>query len=154
MNWPYETEFAEVQAQIGRADTKASILTGLSLAALTGGAAIASKTHLYGFALAAAVLGVGLIGAALVLLGLAVRPNLGGNFGFVRWAAPPDAETLHQQLQDRPCVDDEQKQSAQHLWLLARSARRKYERIRRAVDLLGAALVCAAVTALFTGLGW
>jgi Family of unknown function (DUF5706) len=143
----------EVQAQISRADTKASILTGLALAALTGGTALATKTHPHGAALVAAVLTAALIGAALVLLGLAIRPDLRGNHGFVRWAATTSDTDLYSELaHDYP--SDQQAEQLSTLALLSRSAYRKYTRIRRAVDLLGAALAAAAVTVLLSGLGW
>jgi hypothetical protein len=141
---------AEVQAQINRADTKASILVGLSLAAVTGGAALVSKAHLHGLAVAGAVLTACLIGAALVLLGAAIRPAFRGNHGFVRWAAAPTVDALRDCLTDTTTPDD----AVRQLWHLARSARRKYQRIRLAVDLLGAALASAALTAVLAGLGW
>ena len=152
----YDDEITYVQGQISRADTKASILTGLSLAALTGGAALASKAHLHGISAAGAVLTACLIGAALTLLGWAIRPDLRGNHGFVRWAATPNAKALKFQLEigHRGSVADEQQECAQQLWSLARSAHLKYRRIRLAVDLLGVALAAAALTALFSGLGW
>ncbi|MFG1608354.1 Pycsar system effector family protein [Actinoplanes sp. NPDC049265] len=147
----FTTEIADVQAQLGRADTKGSILTGLSLAALTGGAAILAKVHLHGFAVAGAVLAACLIGAALVLLGLAIRPALGGNHGFVRWATPPTATALRRALRESGTSYEERVEA---LWVLARSAQRKYQRIRAAVDLLGAALAATAITAAFVGVGW
>ena len=154
MNFHFTDEFTEVQTQLSRADTKASILTGLSLAALTGGTALAAKAHLHGLAVAAAVLTAMLISAALVLLGLAIRPALRGDYGFVRWAATPDHDALRRQLSDLPSISDERDDCARQLWQLAQSARRKYQRIRRAIDLLGLALVCAALTAALAGLGW
>ena len=152
----YDDEINHVQGQISRADTKASILTGLSLAALTGGAALASKAHLHGVAVAGAVLTACLIGAALILLGWAIRPDLRGNHGFVRWAATPDAKALKFQLEtaNRGSVADEQLDCARQLWTLAQSAQLKYRRIRLAVDLLGAALATAGLTAILSGLGW
>lgn len=151
----YDDEFNHVQGLISRADTKASILTGLSLAALTGGAALASKAHLHGFAAASAVLTACLIAGALVLLGWAIRPDLRGNHGFVVWAAMPDADALHQHLAyGRMTVAEEQHDCAVQLWTLARTAEAKYLRIRLAVDLLGATLVSAFITATLSGLGW
>ena len=152
----FTDEMTAVQAQIGRADTKASILTGLALAALTGGAALAGKAHLHGAALVGAVVTASLIGVALLLLGAAIRPALGGNHGFVRWASAPNAYHLRHNLLQLQCRswDDTQKADAEYLWLMARSARGKYLRIRLAVDLLGAALASAATTAILTGLGW
>jgi hypothetical protein len=152
----YDDEITYVQGQIARADTKASILTGLSLAALTGGAALASKAHLHGFAVAGAVLTACLIGAALALLGWAIRPDLRGNHGFVRWVATSNAEVLYHQLDynNRGSVADEQWDCARQLWTLAKSAHLKYRRIRLAVDLLGVALAGAFLTAILAGLGW
>ena len=141
---------ADVQALIARADTKASILFGFALAALTGGTAVAGKAHLSGFALAGAILTAVLIGAALVLLGMAIRPALGGNHGFLRWATTASAAELGAVLADQQRAGD----PVCHLWLLARSARRKYLRVRQAVDLLGLALASAGLTALLHGLGW
>lgn len=147
---------ADVQAQIARADTKASILAGLSLAALTGGTAVVTKVHLHGFAVAGAVLTACLIAAALVLLGAAIRPALGGNHGFVRWASAPDLHSLRMDLarSRNRYSDDAEKADTEYLWLMSRSARCKYQRIRLAVDLLGAALAAVALTAILAGLGW
>jgi len=141
---------AEVQAQIARVDTKASILAGLSLAALTGGSALAGKAHLHGVAVVAAVLAAAPVVAALVRLGAALRPALGGNYGFVRWASLPGVLALrHHLLHADPDAD-----GVEQLWLLARSARRKYLRVRQAVDLLGTAMAFAALAAILCGLGW
>jgi hypothetical protein len=141
---------ADVQALIARADTKASILFGFALAALTGITAVAGKAHLSGLALAGGVLTACLIAAALVLLGMAIRPAVGGNHGFLRWADAPSVAYLKADLADRERSGD----PVCHLWLLARSARRKYLRVRLAVDLLGLALASAGLTALLHGLGW
>lgn len=152
----YDDEITYVQGQISRADTKASILTGLSLAALTGGAALVSKAPLHGAAVVTAVMAATWVFVALAQLGLAIRPDLRGNHGFVRWAATPDAKALKYQLEvtDRSSVTDEQLDCARQLWTLARSADLKYRRIRFAVDLLGAALATAGLTAILSALGW
>ncbi|SDT38160.1 Pycsar system effector family protein [Actinoplanes derwentensis] len=148
-------KIAEVQTQIARADTKASILTGLSLGALTGGAALAGKAHLHGLSLAAAVATAVLIGAATLLLGAAIRPALGGSFGFMHWASAPSAVLLYAEL-NRAAYDgtDEGRRFEQvaYLRLLAQSARRKYQRVRLAVDLLGVAVGLAVLTALLSAL--
>jgi hypothetical protein len=138
---------ADVQAQIARVDTKASILTGLALAALTGGTALAGKAHLHGVALAAAVVTALLVGAALTLLGAAIRPALGGNYGFVRWAAP----TASDLFDDLSTIDHAEAQVYQ-LWMLSWTVRRKYRRVRLAVDLLGCALATTAITAILSAL--
>jgi hypothetical protein len=147
-----EQAITEVQTQIGRVDTKASILFGLALAALVGGVSIAAKVQLHGLAVVGAAVTAGLIGVALLLLGAAVRPALGGNYGFVRWASAPSVRDLRVELHTvrAECGTGDVGQ----LWLLARTARRKYRRVRLAVDLLGAALAAAALTAVLSGLGW
>jgi hypothetical protein len=152
---PNETDIttapiAEVQAQIARVDTKASILCGLSLAALTGGSALAITAHLHGFAVVVAVFSACLIGAALTLLGAAVRPALGGDHGFVRWACAPTVVALRLDLTGAGSELDRVRQ----VWLLAHSVQRKYRRVRLAVDLLGVALAGAFLTAILAGLGW
>jgi hypothetical protein len=150
----FPEQIAEVQAQVARADTKASILTGLSLAALSGGTAVATHIRMHGVAVAAAVLTAALIGAALVLLGWAIRPDLNGDHGFVRWAAAKDETELYEELTASPYLLDRRFERLTYIALLSRSAHRKYRRIRRAVDLLGVALAAAGITALLTGLGW
>ncbi|MFI1995716.1 Pycsar system effector family protein [Actinoplanes sp. NPDC020271] len=149
--------FTEVQAQISRVDTKASILTGLALGGLTGGAALVSKAHLHGIALATAVMTAVLTGAAIALLGAAIRPALGGNYGFMRWAFAPTDEALYWDLrikgyENKARIRDRLDDDIASLRHLARSARRKYQRVRLAVDLLGAALGCAALTAFLSAL--
>jgi hypothetical protein len=140
----------DVQAQLGRVDTKASILFGLTLATLTGCFAVGSKLHWHGFAVAAAAVTVCLIGAALVMLGTAIRPALRGNYGFMRWATAPTVEDLHGQLLET----DPDEARLEQLWLMARSAKHKYQRVSRAVDFLGAALASAPITAILAALGW
>lgn len=140
----------DVQAQLGRVDTKASILFGLTLATLTGCFAVGTKLHWHGIAAAAAVVTACLVGAALVMLGTAIRPALAGNYGFMRWATAPTAKALRNQLLNT----EPQQARVEQLWLMARTVQRKYRRVARAVDLLGAALVSAAMTAIFAGLGW
>jgi hypothetical protein len=144
---PTTAAIAEVHTQTARVDTKASILFGLSLAALTGGGAILTKVHPSGPAAAAAALTVALIGAALVLLGAAIRPALGGNHGFVRWAAAPTPAHLKEVLDADATTDVDR---VTQLWALSRAVDRKYRRVRLAVDLLGVALAVAALTAVLT----
>jgi hypothetical protein len=147
-------EMTAVQAQIGRADTKASILTGLSLAALTGGTAIVSAKHLHGAAVVTAVMAATWVFVALVQLGLAIRPALNGNYGFVRWAAMSSTSSIQIALDRREYPGTERDTQFEHLQLMARSAHLKHRRIRLAVDLLGAALTAAGLTAILSGLGW
>ncbi|MFI6079296.1 Pycsar system effector family protein [Actinoplanes sp. NPDC051343] len=145
---------AEVQTQIGRADTKASILSGLSLAALTGGTALASQAHLHGAAVVTRVMAATFVLGALVQLGLAIRPDLRGDHGFIRWAQTTTDHELYDLLTLHEHFLDQRHDQLTRVALLSRSARTKYRRIRLAVDLLGAALACAALTALLTAVGW
>jgi len=144
----------EVQAQIGRADTKASILTGLALAALTGGTALACKAHLSGAATVTAVIAATAVVTALVQLGLAIRPDLHGNHGFVRWANATTNIDVYNDLTTDDYLWDQRTERLDHIIRLSRSAARKYRLIRLAVDQLGVALAAAALTAILTGLGW
>jgi hypothetical protein len=142
---PTTAAIAEVHTQMGRVDTKASILFGLSLAALTGGGAILTKAHPTGPAAVGAAFTVALIGAALALLGAAIRPSLGGTQGFVRWAAAPTPAHLQDALNATDATDADR---VAHLWGLSRTLRRKYRRVRLAVDVLGVALAIAALSTL------
>ena len=72
----------------------------------------------------------------------------------MRWANAPTAKHLRQDLDVATTCAMQEADAAEALWLLSRSAQRKYQRIRTAVDLLGAALGTAALTAILTGLGW
>lgn len=98
---------------------------------------------LVGPALAVAVLVAFEICVALLLLGAAIRPDLRGNFGFVRWASARSVDDLRQDMFDtapnRDCTEQ--------LWLRARSVQRKYRRVRLAVDILGLALATTVVAA-------
>ncbi|MEU4218266.1 Pycsar system effector family protein [Actinoplanes sp. NPDC026623] len=145
---PSTTALTDVQTQMSRVDIKASILFGLSLGALTGTAAVISKTHLPGPAVIGAAVTVALIGAALALLGAAIRPALAGNHGFVRWAAAPSPADLADDLHTASTEADTDR--AAQLWGLSRAVHRKYRRVRLAVDLLGLALGSAALTVLLT----
>ncbi|SNY09814.1 Pycsar system effector family protein [Paractinoplanes atraurantiacus] len=141
---------ADVQAQLARVDTKASILTALGLASLTALAAICTKANLHPASIVGVVCTVLLISSALLLLGMAIRPNLDGNSGFVRYAAIPHFRSL---ISDLYAYSTEEERAKQ-LHLMARSAYLKYWRVRRAVDTFGCALATAGLTAILIGLGW
>jgi len=135
----------EVQAQMGRVDTKASMLLAGSLTALSIGVALVAKTRLPVPVTVGAVVVLALVGATVVLLITAVRPDLRGNHGFVRWATAPTAKALLADLAD---IDrDSAAHQAHRLLSLSRSVDRKYFLVRLAVDLLRAALAVAALTA-------
>lgn len=136
----------EVQAQMGRVDTKANMLLAGSLTAASVGVAIIAKTRLNGPATIAAVATVTAIAAAVVVLITAVRPALRGNHGFVRWAAAPTASAL---LAELNTTDREHAAYQAHTLLTdSRSVHRKYRLVRAATDFMRAALTLAVLTAV------
>ncbi|MFG1609288.1 Pycsar system effector family protein [Actinoplanes sp. NPDC049265] len=140
----------DVQNQLARVDTKASMLLAGALSVLAAGAAILAKAHLPVAVVVTAIFALALIGGATALLITAVRPALGGNHGFMRWA---NAQTFADLNADLRLADkDGANYNAYRLWSLSRSVRRKYQIVRLAVDLLRAALALAAVAALLTAL--
>jgi alpha-beta hydrolase superfamily lysophospholipase len=136
----------EVQAQMGRVDTKASMLLAGGLTAVSVGAAITAKSTLTGPATVAAIATLATLAVAATLLITAVRPSLRGNHGFVRWAATATPTDLLNELShtDR----EHAAYNAQRLLSLSRSVQRKYLLVRLATDLMRAALVLAVLTAL------
>ena len=136
----------DVQAQMGRVDTKAAMLLAGALTALAGGTAVLAKAHLPG---AATTTGVTcLIGSAVMLLITAVRPALRGNHGFMRWANATSPAALATDLTQVDTTDYDHTA----LWNLSRFARRKFQLIRVAVDLIRLALLFAALTGLLAAL--
>ena len=136
---------AAAQAQMTRVDAKASMLLAGALTSVSVGVALIAKTRFATPITIGAVITVALIGVAVAFLITAVRPALGGNHGFIRWANTPSTTAL---LADFARTDRET--AAYHattLLSLSRSVRRKYLLIRHATDLLRAALVSAALTA-------
>lgn len=137
---------AEVQAQMGRVDTKASMLLAGSLTAVSVGIAVTAKVTLSTPAATAAVVTLATLAVAATLLITAVRPNLHGNHGFVRWAAAATPSAL---LADLAHSDREHTAyQAQRLLSLSRSVHRKYLLVRLATDLMRAALLLAVLTAI------
>ncbi|MGW7597085.1 Pycsar system effector family protein [Streptomyces antimycoticus] len=135
----------EVKAEIGRTDSKASVLLAFNGALMAGVWAVATRLHLPLAALAVGAVGVGLLVASVgVLLG-AVRPNLGGTRpkGFPLWATLPT-----DQLRAVLAGDD----LAERVTHLSQLAVGKFARLQRAVDLTraaGAAFIAAALIPAF-----
>ncbi|MEV6601966.1 Pycsar system effector family protein [Actinoplanes sp. NPDC051346] len=135
----------DVNAQMGRVDTKASMLLAGALTTVGVGVAVIAKTRFTTPVTTGAVITVAFIAAAVVLLITAVRPALRGNHGFIRWANTPTTTAL---LTDLAKTDREH--AAYHalrLLSLSRSLRRKYLLVRLATDFMRAALATAAITA-------
>lgn len=138
----------QTQAEMGRVDTKASMLLLGSLTSVSVGVAVLAKAHLNRPAIAAGILAVTLIAAAVSLLITAVRPALGGNHGFVRWAAAPTVSALLTNF--NPTDRDHAAYQAQRLLSLSRSVYRKYRLVRLATDLLRAALLVVVLAVVLT----
>lgn len=129
-----------LRTELGRVDAKAFGLLSLASAALTGGLAVAATGRLTGPAAVTGWTAITLLVAGVVALGDAVRPRLGGRYGFMQWA---DSEpgTLPDLLADDTHRDAEARGQA-------RAARTKYRRIQLGMALLAAALLAALVTAI------
>jgi hypothetical protein len=136
-------ELAAVRGELTRVDSKASML--LALAA--GGMAVVATADQH--RLAAVLLvngGMVSVGLALVLLLSVVRPRLGVT-GFLRHAGG----TIDDVRAELTTCDADVWRS-QELACLSRIARRKYELLRSAVDLLSLALALI-LAGLLAGLG-
>ncbi|GCD45720.1 Pycsar system effector family protein [Streptomyces paromomycinus] len=135
---------AEVKAEIARTDTKVALLIAFEGAVLAGTATAATALRVPLAARLIAALGIAALLAAVALLLMTARPNLGGArpCGFPRWATMTGAE-----IRDDLLIGDR----AQHVRVLSRIAVTKYGRLRRAIDLtlVGGLLlvVAAALTA-------
>jgi ADP-ribose pyrophosphatase len=138
-------ELAGLRAIEPRADTKAGQLLSLTSGLLVAGMAAFFSGKLTSLtAVAGAGLAQALLLTAAVLLTAAMRPQLGGNFGFPRWArAASDAEVLAALAAARATNAGK---TGQLRWL-SRSLHRKFTRIRSAHTLIVAALIIAAITA-------
>lgn len=142
-------ELGKARAELLRVDTKANTLLALAGVLLGGGlAALAGADHLSVAVTVTAWTGAVLLGGAVILLGAAVRPDLRGSHGFVRWAHR-DAPDLLTDLDGR----DPLHTGAQELHAFSRLLLRKYTLIRRSVTLIVAGLVVAAVAAALATVG-
>jgi hypothetical protein len=144
-----EKDLADARGELARVDAKAATLLTVAGVALTVGLTVLGRTHLPAIAAVTGWLAVALLGTGVVLLALAIQPNLSGNHGFVRYAAAADGEQLladvarERRTNRRPLSD-----LADQLVWTARAARGKYLRVRYSVTLLLAGLAATAVTAL------
>ena len=140
-------EITAVEAHLGRIDTKAGLLLGLTGAAATAVPVLTAGAHLPTLGTFAAMSADCTFVAAATLLALAIRPRLVMRsrrpHGFMRWAGA----TINEILFD---VDNAQypRGQAARLADLSAAAVGKYRQIRIAVDLALAGLGWVAVTAL------
>ncbi|GAB3157647.1 hypothetical protein GCM10027290_59070 [Micromonospora sonneratiae] len=141
----FTTRLTEVRAELARVDAKASALLAVAGAALTVGLAVLARADLPVSAMVAGCVTVALVGIAVGLLACAVRPRLNGGYGLVHYAGSLPGDLLTEAT--LPPLDTAAELARQLVWL-SRTALVKYRRLRTAVDLLLAALVGTAATAL------
>lgn len=145
-----DAEIGIVRAELARVDPKAGhflqvagVLLGAGLAVLAG-----TGGRLGPLALTAAAGTAVLVGAALVLLVLACRPRLDGAHGPLAYADADPYEVLARHRDDHQDVGELIALArARELCWLSRAVRAKYQAISRAVPLLLAGYVGAALTA-------
>ena len=130
-------QLAEVRGELARVDNKASSLLALAGLALGVGLTVLNRAHLPAPAALAGSVSVLAIAVATWFLARAVRPDLGGDHGYLRLAraktsVPPPSIT-HEQLVWLSCL-----------------ARRKFVKVRIAVDLLCLALASTVTAAVLT----
>ncbi|OJF14493.1 hypothetical protein BG844_09550 [Couchioplanes caeruleus subsp. caeruleus] len=136
-----DTETATVRGIEARVDTKAGTLMALTSGLLVAGLALLGAGKLPGPAALVGWIAAGLLGAAVVLLSAAVRPNLGGSHGFVRWAfAASGRDVLAALSVEQQSPSHIHLAGAEQLHWLSRSLHRKFARIRTAQTLLAAVL--------------
>jgi hypothetical protein len=150
-----DTETATVRAIESRVDAKAGAFLSLASGLLLAGLALLAAGRLHGPAAVAGWTAAATVGAAVLLLTTALRPNLTGNFGFVRWAGTRTGQDLLDALAAEQDATSEQtcaERAGQLRWL-SRSVHTKFSRIRTAQTLLVAGLATAAAAAALTALG-
>ena len=140
-----DTETQLVRAAEPRTDAKASSYLTLASGLLLAGLTLLGSGRLPEPAAAAGWTAAALDGAAVLLLTAAQRPNLRGDFGFVRWARTRRVEDLLDAVAAAPSIDSTEQ--ARQLHWLSRSLYRKFLRVRQAQTLLVAALSVAAAAA-------
>lgn len=146
-----DAETKAVRAGEPRVDEKAGNLLQLCSGLLLAGLALLAAGKLPGLAAVAGWSAAGLLGGAVVLLSSAIRPNLNGDFGFVRWARlATDEELIAALISDDACS---RRGRVRRLRWLSRAQRTKFRRVRTAHTLLVAAVAVAAIAAGLTALG-
>jgi hypothetical protein len=138
-----------VRAGLERVDAKANPLLAFAGVLLGAGLTVLGTGKLTGPAVIAGWVVVLLIGAAVVLLAAAVRPQLGGDFGFCRWARAAGGRELLDELTADTATDPLLDDTAELHWL-SRALRTKYSQVRYAVHLTVAGLATAALAAALT----
>ena len=146
---------AHARTELSRADAKAGTLLALAGTALTVLLALLARTSLPGLATTAGWLTAAVVATAVAHLALAIRPNLTGDHGVVRYARR-DWATVSNEFTRLDAVwiarAAHESREAEALVALSRSAVTKYRRIRTAVDLLLAGLAGITLTAALAAL--
>lgn len=135
-----------VEAEIGRTDSKASLLLAFTGAA---GAGLVSAAPALAHAILAAQVAAGATAIVLVLaadlLLRVVRPNLSGDD---RSSFPHFAQCTDDEITEAATADTR----AARIRVLSRLVHHKFARLQRACDLLRAALVLGLLAAALTAL--
>jgi hypothetical protein len=146
-------ELAAIREAEPRTDTKAGNLQQLCSGLLLAGLALLGSGTMPAPAAALGWAAAGLLGGAIVLLSAATRPNLRGNFGFVRWAQLPNDHALITAIAAEAGPGVAHTGKARQVRWLSRSLHGKFTRIRAAHTLFTAALAVAALAAALTAIG-
>lgn len=150
-----DSELATVRAMEPRSDTKAGTLTGLAMGLFIAGLTLLAPNKLPLAATTVGCVAEALVGAAVLLLTGALRPNMGALFGFVRWARTGSRQEIVAAIAAAPPADsdDAHDEKAGQLHWLSRSLLTKFQRLRTAQTLIVAALAAAAIAAALSAMG-
>jgi hypothetical protein len=146
-------ETATVRAELLRVDQKANSLLAIAGVLLAAGLAVLATGKLPVAATVAGWTATTAIGAAVVLLAVALCPALGGQFGFVRWAQTTSAHELLHVITNSDVSGDPALERATELRWLSAAVHRKYVQLRRSVTLILVGLAGGAVAAALTAWG-
>jgi hypothetical protein len=142
-----DAETATVRGELLRVDAKANSLLAIAGVLLAGGLTVLGSGKLPAPAAVIGWVAVTVVGAAVVLLAAAIRPNLGGDFGFVCWARMSGGrQVLDDLIGERSTVNPLERMAGDLHWL-SRALHGKYVAIRRSVTLLVAGLGIGAAAA-------
>ena len=130
-------QLKDVNAQIARCDSKASLLLALTGTSLAGAFSIAANTRPAPLTLAVGTVGAACVLVATLLLLAVVEPNLSGP-GWPRWASMSDEE-LRDALAVGPMLAEARTLSA--------LAGRKFRRVRAAIQFARAGIILIALAA-------
>lgn len=140
----------DVRAELVRVDAKAGTLLTLAGVALTVGLGVLTRANLPTIATLTGWATVGVVAAAAGTLATAVRPNLAGNHGFMRYVRTRPGQLVTEFVTAGPT--QRLTAGAHRLVWLSQAVHRKYRRVRAAVDLLMVGIAGLALTAALAAL--